>query len=190
MFRMGVHLQQREDAEGRRRFMSCRFGAAPQAAAQARCATRSFLHRRLDEDAMDDVLLATTELVTNAVKYGDGGPVWLHVLVAPHELSLIVSNGGDRWAVPSSVGSSVVLTADAAHLPEGGRGLGIVRELCDDVAVRSGSMTVVRVTRRLRPDGAAGFGGLQTALPLSQAAPLGIASLRPDRPDPQPAQAA
>ena len=190
MLPMGVHLQQREDLEGRRRLMSCRFGAAPQAAAQARCATRSFLHRRLDEDAMDDVLLATTELITNAVKYGDGGPVWLHVLLAPDELSLTVSNGGDRWAVPATGGGSVVLAADTAHLPEGGRGLGIVRELCEDVAVHSGSMTVVRVTRRLPPDAMAGFGGLQAASPPVQAAPLGIASLRPDRPDPQPVQAA
>jgi anti-sigma regulatory factor (Ser/Thr protein kinase) len=187
VFRMGVHLQQRETPEGRRRLMSCRFGAAPQAAAQARCATRSFLRRRLDEDAMDDVLLATTELVTNAVKYGEGRVVWLHVLVGPHELALTVSNAGTDWAAPASVRSAPGLVADAARLPEGGRGLGIVRELCDEVAVRSGAMTVVRVTLRLPPDGRPVLGGLRMPASLSQA---GTTPLRPDRRDNQPAHAA
>ena len=97
----------------------------------------------LDDDiALEELLLTTSELVTNAIKFSRGQrPLWIHVLVTPQHVAVTVTNAASedwRGAMPGEA------TSDAA---EGGRGLGIVRDLSDEFAVLRGSSTMVRAAR-------------------------------------------
>jgi anti-sigma regulatory factor (Ser/Thr protein kinase) len=113
-------------------------------------AARRFVSDRLngvsaDRRIVDDLRLAASELVTNAVEHGDHGRVVVELGVNPDLVSLSVTSRSphDRvgpvsdWAV-----------ADAGQIT--GRGLGIVRTLADDVSVsRGGGMLTITVERRL-----------------------------------------
>ena len=93
---------------------------------QARRATRDALTAWRLTGLVDSVVLAVSELVTNAVRHGRP-TVFLELLRRSDRVSVRVHDG-DPTAPPGAGGE---VTADA----ESGRGLAIVRELADDLAV-------------------------------------------------------
>jgi anti-sigma regulatory factor (Ser/Thr protein kinase) len=98
-----------------------------------------------DDDVLEELLLATSELVTNAVKFGrDGQRLWLHLLATPRHLAVTVTDAGAQACVRSMSGPRPPATA------EGGRGLAIVRTVSDELTVFCGPTTVVRAVKRVR----------------------------------------
>lgn len=82
--------------------------------------------------SVSDIQLVASELVTNALHHGLAAAIDVAVQVRPTvEVMLIVANAGpaaaippiERWTTPEGLATS-------------GRGLGIVRHLCDHVEVR------------------------------------------------------
>lgn len=110
---------------------------------------RDFIRGVLRDDAVapgiiDDVTLVVSELVTNAVGHGSGGPVTVRIETAPDEVVCVVrSTGGPlpdpaTWRFPGVSGRT-------------GRGLAIVRALADAVEVEvDGSSVVLRCRFRRR----------------------------------------
>jgi anti-sigma regulatory factor (Ser/Thr protein kinase) len=96
----------------------------------ARKFVRNQLEGRVPEEAVTDLMLATSELVTNAFEYGSRQPVRLTVRRDQDEASITVESGGDADRVPE------VETWTAARADRiSGRGLGIVREIADDIDI-------------------------------------------------------
>jgi len=93
----------------------------------------------------DDVRLVASELVTNAIMHGRPvGAVDVHVeLPRRAEVVLEVSNDGPVAGIPP-----VADWAPAPALAPNGRGLGIVRRLCDAVEVRGNDHVATVVCRR------------------------------------------
>jgi anti-sigma regulatory factor (Ser/Thr protein kinase) len=147
-----------------------------EAPALARALVRAFLEHRLDAETVEHALLAASELVTNAVKFADGrsASVWLHVLVTPAELAVTVTNEGGHASAQRLAGGEL---HDEQGLAESGRGLDIVRDLSDKVAVFCGGVTMVRATTRLSHghtwSGAAGGSALM-ATPRSHAGEIAL----------------
>jgi anti-sigma regulatory factor (Ser/Thr protein kinase) len=99
---------------------------------------------------VDDLELIASELVTNAIVHPRPVPgAVVHVRVeVTDQVVMTVANVGPVGAIPP-VGAWVQAAPDAVA----GRGLGIVRRLCDDVAVEQrGELAVVSCHRHL-PDG-------------------------------------
>lgn len=101
---------------------------------------RDFVQRVLRDDAvdeatLDDVTLAVSELVTNAVVHGAGGPVTVRIETGQDEVVFCVrSTGGPlpdpaTWTSPGTSGRT-------------GRGLAIVRAVADTVAVEADGLIV------------------------------------------------
>src|SRR5580765_873687 len=110
----------------------------------ARRFVRSELEGRVPEEAVSDLMLATSELVTNAFEHGSPQPVRLTVRSNHEEASITVVSGGDGGRVPD-VGDWRTARADRVS----GRGLGIVREIADDIDVeRSDGTVAITVHRR------------------------------------------
>ena len=110
----------------------------------ARRFVRKELEGRAPQEAVSDLMLATSELVTNAFEHGSPQPVRLTVRSDGEEASITVVSGGDASGVPE-VESWTTARADRIS----GRGLGIVREIADDIDVtRSGDGLVITVHRR------------------------------------------
>jgi anti-sigma regulatory factor (Ser/Thr protein kinase) len=117
-------------------------------------AARRFVAERLtdrlngvaaDDEVVDDLRLAASELVTNAVEHGNDQPVVLELDVDTGVVSLSVTSHSphDRVAPVSEWA-----VADAGEIT--GRGLGIVRTVADGVSVsRGGGMLTITVERRL-----------------------------------------
>ena len=146
---MPAHVHERESQGGALRTLSCLLPREPNTAAQARAATRCFLERRVEEAELDGALLAVSELVTNAGKFGNSDPIWLSLLVSADRLVVTVaSSGGDGLAAKVASGEAA-LGPDISVLDEGGRGLGIVLDLFDDLAVSCRGATVVRAAKQL-----------------------------------------
>ena|SRR5436190_2981220 len=99
--------------------MSRRFPAEPSAIAEARAFVHDALQRQVPAARLDDIVLATSELVTNAIRHV-GRP--LDVTVQ--------SNGSIRVEV---VDPSSVEPAKRVPFPDDvdGRGLNIVDHVCD-----------------------------------------------------------
>ena len=117
--------------------------------AAIRRAVAEFLARRsVPSTVIDDLELVTSELVTNAIVHrSSDDPVAVHVGLS-ETIEIEVCNHGSVASVPP---------VDAWRVPSphemSGRGLGIVRRLCDEAAIRQeGDWLVVRC-RRHRPDG-------------------------------------
>lgn len=97
-------------------------------------AARQFVARSLTgpvpSAVVDDLVLATSELVTNAVEHGAPAPVRVSVDLRQRIASVIVRSAGDRAAIAEVDGWRV-------GEPErrSGRGLGIVRQIADVVDV-------------------------------------------------------
>ena len=77
-----------------------------------------------------DVVLVANELLTNAIGYGRGGRVRLEVRIEGAGVTIKVSSRGAASAVPP-VESWAIPDPEA----QSGRGLGIVRALCEQVEV-------------------------------------------------------
>jgi serine/threonine-protein kinase RsbW len=124
-----------------------RLRARPADVSDARHAVATFLAARgVSSMVVDDMELVTSELVTNAIVHGRRGSIGVEV-DTEGEIVVTVSNLGpaelippiDEWRAVSPLASS-------------GRGLGIVRRLCDDVAVLEIDDSTVIVCRRRLPD--------------------------------------
>lgn len=104
------------------------------------------LHPRIDVDALDDLLIACSELVTNAVRHADGpsAAVVLRGSVDGDAVVLEVEDDGSGFAWPLAHGIEDVVVHE-----ENGRGLFIVEALTDEIQVLATSgRTVVRCTKR------------------------------------------
>lgn len=110
----------------------------------ARRFVRNELEGRVPHEAVSDLMLATSELVTNAFEHGSRQPVRLTVRSDRAEASITVVSGGGGGGVPD-VESWETARADRIS----GRGLGIVREIADDIDVeRSEGGVAITVHRR------------------------------------------
>ena len=109
----------------------------------ARRFVRNELEGRAPDEAVSDLMLATSELVTNAFEHGSQ-PVRVTVRTSPDEASITVVSRGDAGRVPD-VDRWTTARADRVS----GRGLGIVREVADDIDLdRSGGSVAITVHRR------------------------------------------
>ncbi len=107
--------------------------------------------RGVSSVVIDDMELVASELVTNAVIHGHPGLIQVTVEATDHVL-IVVTNVGPATAIPPEE-----QWQPAPPMALSGRGLGIVRRLCDVVAVQQvGSRTVVTCRRHL-PDGGGSF---------------------------------
>lgn len=110
---------------------------------------RDFIRGVLRDDAVapgiiDDVTLVVSELVTNAVGHGSGGPVTVRIETAPDEVVCVVRSTGGPLPDPATWRSPGVSGRT-------GRGLAIVRALADAVEVEvDGSSVVLRCRFRRR----------------------------------------
>jgi anti-sigma regulatory factor (Ser/Thr protein kinase) len=110
----------------------------------ARRFVRDELAGRAPDEAVSDLMLATSELVTNAFEHGSRHPVRLTVRSNRDEASITVVSGGEAGRVPD-VEAWTTARADQVS----GRGLGIVREIADDIDVeRIGESVAITVHRR------------------------------------------
>jgi anti-sigma regulatory factor (Ser/Thr protein kinase) len=124
-----------------------RLRARPADVSQARHAVAGYLAAHgVSSIVVDDMELVTSELVTNAVVHGRHGAIGVEV-DAESEIVVTVSNLGPAQAIPP-----IDDWQAASPLAPSGRGLGIVRRLCDDVAVLEIDDTTVVVCRRRIPD--------------------------------------
>ncbi len=109
-------------------------------------AARRFVRTSLTEfppPVVDDVQLIASELVTNAIEHGPGGPVVVELDCTDEVVRLTVQSPNPpgriedphRWSVPS---------ADATS----GRGFGIVRQVADWVEVRRNDAFLTVVAQR------------------------------------------
>jgi serine/threonine-protein kinase RsbW len=102
---------------------------------------------------IDDIELVTSELVTNAIIHprpGAGEPA-IHVhLVLTDAVEIVVANNGSADTIPP-----VDEWRPAPATAPSGRGLGIVRRLCDHVTVEQRGGRAVITCRRRLPDGGA-----------------------------------
>jgi anti-sigma regulatory factor (Ser/Thr protein kinase) len=124
-----------------------RLRARPADVSQARHAVVDYLGARgVSSIVVDDMELVTSELVTNAMVHGRRGSIGVEV-DAEDEVIVTVSNTGPAQAIPP-----IEEWRAASPVAPSGRGLGIVRRLCDDVAVLEMDDTTVVVCRRRLPD--------------------------------------
>jgi len=125
----------------------------PDAVAAVRHAVVDHLEQRAVPTAViDDIELVISELVTNAIihpQLPERSDRAVQVRVAVSDgIDVVVSNHGDAGTIPG-----VDEWAPAPAFAPSGRGLGIVRRLCDEVSVdQSGEWAVITCRRRL-PDG-------------------------------------
>jgi anti-sigma regulatory factor (Ser/Thr protein kinase) len=110
----------------------------------ARRFVRQELAGRAPDEAVSDLMLATSELVTNAFEHGSQRPVRLTVRSHRDGASVTVVSDGDGSHVPD-VDDWTTAGADRIS----GRGLGIVRGVADDIDVeRSDGGVAITVHRR------------------------------------------
>ena len=108
---------------------------------EARDLVRSLLDAHTDQERLSDVLLVTSELVTNAIEHG-GGTVAIKVDVSPESAAVTVRSDGDIVpAVPAGPVSPESLT---------GRGLLIADQLSDDFTAARTSDRHIHVTSHFR----------------------------------------
>ena len=112
-----------------------RMASGPAAPWQARQHVRSGLHANLSAGRMCDLVLLTSELVTNAVEYSEAGPLDLTVVRGDTFTRIEVSNPGETWA-----------EAPEPRSPEadqvGGWGLFLVEQLSDRWGTSDSNCTV------------------------------------------------
>lgn len=110
-----------------------------------RAVARFLVGRGVPHLMADDLELLISELITNAVRHGRPGAVGVVVRVQPGvDVSVAVSNVGPVGAIPPVRSWHIPTT-----LVPNGRGLGIVRQLSDDIVVQGDARrAVVRCRRR------------------------------------------
>ena len=141
---MESELVQLDDSGARDRHWTChRLPAVPQSVGAARLLARTCLADDTDEVLLEQTILITSELITNAVKFGAGWrPLFLHLAVTGDCVAVTVANAaGELWIDDGDAGPP-------PHTSEGGRGLHIVRELSDEFSIFHGRVTIVRAAQR------------------------------------------
>lgn len=122
---------------GRRSSFAFKLEPGAHAPAEARQELHARLPGILGPDLIDDVLLLTTELVTNSVRHSPAttdGTVDVAVMLAPERIRVEVSDPGSGFShVPQHPGT----------LSEGGRGLFLVEALSDRWGTDGGERTTV-----------------------------------------------
>jgi anti-sigma regulatory factor (Ser/Thr protein kinase) len=125
-----------ESADGLRQRDEREFGSTTESIGEARDFVRMVLRDDVvDEATIDDVTLAVSELVTNAVVHGAGGSVIVRIETAPDEVVCGVRSTGGSLPDPATWTSPG--TSDRT-----GRGLAIVRAVADTVAVEADGLIV------------------------------------------------
>ena len=134
-----------ESADGLRQRGEREFVSRPESIGEARDFIRVVLRdEAVDEATVDDVTLAVSELVTNAVGHGSGGPVTVRIETAPDEVVCVVRSSGGTVTDPTTWRSPGVSGRT-------GRGLAIVRALADAVVAEvDGPVVVLRCSFRRR----------------------------------------
>ncbi len=116
----------------------------PMSAPRARHAIREFLTTAWlgadiadFETRLDDALLVTTELVSNAIRHGSGHVVLEAAadVVEGNPTVCLECRDDGQWASPLGVMSLFAATEASAELDDGGRGLHIVQALCSEVEI-------------------------------------------------------
>lgn len=117
----------------------------PESIGEARDFIRGVLRGdAVDEETIDDVTLAVSELVTNAVRHGSGGSVAVRIETTPEEVVCVVRSTGGPLPDPAT------WTSAGVNGPTG-RGLAIVRALADDVVAEvDGPFVELRCSFRRR----------------------------------------
>lgn len=148
--------------------LSVTYEAKPSSVAAARAALAEFAANAGATDAqVDGVRLAASEAVTNAVLHayrGEPGPIHVTAALAGRELWILVADEGGGMQ-------------PRANRPGLGLGLGLISQVCDDMAIvpRSSGGTEVRILVKL--DVAPEFphaepGRRQPQRPQAQSAPI------------------
>jgi anti-sigma regulatory factor (Ser/Thr protein kinase) len=134
-----------ESADGLRQRGEREFASTTGSIGDARDFIRAVLRDvAVDGTTIDDVTLAASELVTNAVAHGSGGPITVRIETAPDEVVCVVRSTGGPVPDPA------MWKAPGASAPSG-RGLVIVRALADTVGVDvDGPVVMVRCHFRRR----------------------------------------
>jgi len=106
-----------------------------------------------DDRAAWEVAIASSELATNAIKYGGKGRLVLRRIDAPRRgIEVTVEDRGPGFADPERAGRDERPPAPAAARSGGrrglGLGLGVVRRMMDDVLVENRTDGGARVTAR------------------------------------------
>lgn len=123
---------------------SVTYDAAPETVSVARGELATFAQRVGGSEIADAVKLAVSEAVTNSVLHayrGGPGKIQVTAAVAGSELWVLVADeGGGLHPEP--------------HRPGLGLGLGLISQVCDEMAIvaRSGGGTEVRIRFELIPD--------------------------------------
>jgi serine/threonine-protein kinase RsbW len=122
--------------------LSATYEAKPSSVAVARAALAEFASDAGASDAqVDNIRLAASEAVTNAVLHAyRGGPGQIHVTAA--------LAGRELWILVADEGGGMQPRADRPGL---GLGLGLISQVCDDMAIvpRSSGGTEVRILFKL-----------------------------------------
>lgn len=122
--------------------LSATYEAKPSSVAAARAALAEFAaNAGASADQVDGVRLAASEAVTNAVLHayrGEPGPIQVTAALA----------GSELWILVSDEGGGMQPRADRPGL---GLGLGLISQVCDDMAIvpRSAGGTEVRILFKL-----------------------------------------
>jgi len=125
-----------------------RFEAVPQTARAARRFVADILRSRgATSQDIDDFSLVTSELVSNIIEHGDGSTLLLAVgtVTGGWELSVVGGRCSPDSLVLRPEKWSVARASDSS-----GRGLGIVRQLMDEINVHMSNGTVSVNCRRRR----------------------------------------
>jgi anti-sigma regulatory factor (Ser/Thr protein kinase) len=139
----------RSAAVGRRGVLELHVPARTESVAAARHAVAQHLARAsVPSIVIDDLELVTSELVTNAIVHPRPPVATVQVrVVVADDIEMQVAHRGAAAALPP-IDAWQPVPATALR----GRGLGIVRRLCDDVHVAQDGERVVITCRRSVPD--------------------------------------
>jgi len=100
--------------------------------------------------ALDDLVLATSELVTNAFEHGADAATTVAVRVGADDASITVTSRTDSTLSDTSGVAPTEQWASVQPEQLNGRGLGIVRKLADRVDVRhDGDSLQITIVRKL-----------------------------------------
>ena len=128
------------------------FDAVPSSAGAARRFVADLL--RLDgapPSVISDYSLVVSELVTNVIEHSDGAQLEIVLDLADPEWWQLEVVGGPPVASKRLLAPETWTVAGADEVS--GRGLGIVRQLMDDVAIRAAHDQIIVCCRRQRPSG-------------------------------------
>lgn len=114
--------------------IALRLDHADRASRRARATINDFFEGWLDPQALGDLLLLVSELVTNAMEHGARGLVTLDVALAEDHVTVTVTSPGE----PSMVGAPSTWRFPAAD-HRSGRGLALTARLSRAVSVFSGA---------------------------------------------------